>query len=138
MTVSLDWPAAVPLPSFPGYSIKPRPNVDSTDVEIGQARVRRRSTTTTDDFAFQIEMTRAQFAIFEAWFKHRAMEGAAWFNVDLLAGLGLSSCETRFKPRAELSYAARNGERWVVTGTFEVRNRPMMSDAELTVALGGP
>jgi hypothetical protein len=135
MTTTLNWPAAVPLPSIAGYAIKPKPNVDRTEVEIGQARQRRRSTTTTDDIPVRFELNAFQHALFEAWFKERALEGAAWFNVTLLSGLGLQSHEARFKGGEQLTHTPRSGERWVVDATLEVRNRPMLSDADLTIFL---
>jgi hypothetical protein len=135
MATSISWPDALPLPVIQGYGIKPRPNVVRTELDDGPARQRLRSTSTTDEITVTFELTIFQLGLFESWFKNRALGGACWFNVTLLGGIGLSSCEARFKGGADLAYTPRSGERWSVTGTLEVRNRPMLSDSDLTLLL---
>lgn len=135
MSTTLTWPSTLPVPAIAGYGIKPRPNVDRTELEWGQARQRRRSTGTTDEISLQFVATRWQVMLFESWFKNRALEGAAWFNITLLGGTGLVSYEARFKGGSEISYVPINGENWTITATVEVRDRNMLTDDELTVML---
>jgi len=130
MTVSLTWPSQIRLMTVEGYQIKPKPNVVRTDMEVGPARQRRRSTMTTDDMPVVFKMTNWELALFEAWYADKALEGAAWFVIPHLGGVGLVNCEARFKAGQDFVYARLNGERTQVTCTLEVRQRPRLKGAD--------
>lgn len=133
MSVTVNWHPQVPLPTFAGYAFRPRPNIIRTEVEVGPAIQRRRSRRSTDDVAVTLELTAWEMAIFEAWAEEEALEGAVWFNVTLIGGVGLGTCEARLKGGAETVYAARNGARWSVRTTLEVRARPKLSAVDLAL-----
>ncbi|MDP2331804.1 MAG: hypothetical protein Q8M19_14030, partial [Reyranella sp.] len=130
MTLDLSWPATLPLPTMEGYGIEDMPSLIRTDMEAGAPRQRLSSTQARSELVVKWEFTRFQLAIFEAWLRHRARYGATWFNMDYLAGLGLVPCEARFK-NGKVPIKGRNGQRWVVTATLDVRDRPMLDEGSL-------
>ena len=74
-----------------------------------------------------------QFALFEAWYRWAAAEGGAWFEMDLLGGLGLLPQEARFTRQ----FDARpwRGRLWEVTSELEIRARPTLSEGAMTLLL---
>lgn len=78
-------------------------------------------------------MNREQFSLFEAWYKYYAKEGAEWFVVTLLGGLGLLKQEARFTQQFEAKLL--NGYLWEITSELEVRDRPTLSDGALAILL---
>ncbi|HZP98031.1 MAG TPA: hypothetical protein VFB13_00710 [Reyranella sp.] len=135
MTVSLSWPAALPLPSIQGYQLTRKPYVSRTNMDIGPARQRRRSTETLAELTVQLELTSWEQMLFDAWCELRAQNGAQWFNITLLGGRGLETYEARIKAGVDQSDKPRNGERWICTFTLETRSRPMLTSAELDMLL---
>jgi hypothetical protein len=136
MTTSLDWPSTLPLPAIARYQLKPQPNIDRTETDVGPARQRRRSSQTPTEIPVQFELTIWELGVFESWYRYRACEGAAWFNITLLGGIGLSTHEARFKSTETPVYTPHNGATWQVTALLEVRDRPMLSDSDLTLLIG--
>lgn len=137
MTTTLDWPPTLPLPTFEGYGYAPKSPVHRTEMENGEARQRRRFTTTPGRFNIRWRFTDSQFALFEAWVRHKAQEGAVWFNMNLLTGRGLESHEVRFVGQGDNTYDAKShrGGWHVVTATLDARNRPVISEEALDLML---
>lgn len=135
MTVSLSWPAQLPLPSITGYAITRKPYVARTEMDLGPARQRRRSTQTSAEVTVQFELNAWEQMLYDAFVEHKAQNGAAWFNITLLSGRGLESYEARIKTGSDQSDKPRNGERWVCTMTLELRNRPILSEAEFDMLI---
>lgn len=132
------WPAALPLPTLSGgaYSIAPAAGATRTDMEIGPARTRRRSTATPWTVKLQWHLTRFELALFEGWYHGYAAEGAAWFSMTLIAGIGLDTFEIRFLKPYESP--ARSGEIWTVSAEVEARDPPHLDQDALDVLLDSP
>lgn len=140
MTTAISWPTdRLSLPLVPGYAIEPADGVARTDMEAGPARHRRRWTTTPTIFQASWLFTRYELAIFEGWFLHIGDEGAAWFEIPLLSGLGLVTHEARF--RGPYKAVPRNGgptanaELWTVTAPMEIRDRPILDAGATAIVL---
>jgi hypothetical protein len=127
------------LPVIPGYAIEPQDPIARTDMEAGPARHRRRWTTTPTVFQATFVFTRYELAIFEGWFVHVADEGAAWFNIPLLSGLGVVLHEARF--RSPYRAVPNNGggtvnsELFTVTVAMEIRLRPILDAGATAIVL---
>lgn len=126
------WPAQLPHPALTGYSLEPQSAFIRSDMDAGPARQRRRYTAVPTQVSAQVTLTREQFALFEAWYEHRIQSGAAWFDAPIDNGLGVQSVSTRFVSPWKAS--AQGGGRYLVQMSWETRDRPVMSDAELTAA----
>lgn len=95
------FPEKLPYPTTEGYAIKPGEAIVRTDMEAGPARQRRRYEQTPSKISVRWVMNREQFSLFEAWYKYYAKEGAEWFVITLLGGLGLLKQEARFTQQFE-------------------------------------
>lgn len=123
MTVTVFWPEErIPLPLKQGYVLEPKPNVIRTEVEVGPDRARRRSTQTPTEVTVVWELTQWQLMLFQGFYKHQAMEGAAWFGIPLLTTLGVATCEAQFK--GKLSAPKQRGDLWLINATLVVREIP--------------
>lgn len=134
MTLDLSWPPTLPLPSLPGYGIDDDPKIIATEMDAGSSRQRRTSTQASSELTVQWDFKLFEYAIFEGWLRHRANYGATWFNITYLAGLGLVTCEARFQKGKALA-KFRNGQRVTVTAKLAVRDRPMLTDDDLTLLI---
>ena len=114
----IKFPQHLPLPTISGYSIKPDDAIIRTDMESGPARQRRRFTQTPSKIAVRWVMNQEQFSLFEAWYKFHAKEGAEWFDIQLLGGLGLLEQEARFIQQFEAGLY--KGLLWEITAELEI------------------
>ena len=127
------WPDRLPLPTIAGYGMTPADTILRTEMESGNTRTRRRFTRTIARVTAAWVMRDDQYMIFEAWFEHRALGGAAWFSARLYGGMGTHAQEARFVQPYQATPLI--GDRWQITATLEVRNRPMLSDGGLSIAM---
>lgn len=132
MTVDLAWPARLPLPSMTGYGIEDDLKVERSPMESGTERERVTSTAITSSIQVQWKFTLFEYAIFESWLVNRAR--GRWFSMTYLGGLGLVACEARIQ-KGKAPSKFQNGARVTVTATLDVRDRPMLSDADLTLLI---
>jgi hypothetical protein len=130
---TLSWPATLPPPTVQGYGIRPGEAILRTEMEAGPARQRKRFTQVPSRIAVRWLMKREQFALFEAWYRWRAKEGGAWFEVELLGGLGLQVHEARFTRQFDAKLIG--GLLWEVTSELEIRERPVLTEDALAIAL---
>ncbi|MDD9876530.1 MAG: hypothetical protein OXR84_03715 [Magnetovibrio sp.] len=129
----VSWPTTLPLPTIEGYGVHPGEAILRTEMEAGPARQRRRFTQVPSRISVRWVLRRDQFALFEAWYRWHAREGGAWFEIDLLGGIGLSAHEARFTRQFEA--ALQPGNRWRVTSELEIRERPVLTEDALAIAL---
>ena len=128
------WPATLPLPTVQGYSVQPGEAIVRTEMEAGLARHRRRFTNVPTKVVVRWLMRRDQYAIFEAWYRWKAQEGAHWFTITLLGGLGLLNQEARFTRQFSARLTA-GGMLWDITSELEIRERPVLDEGMLNLLL---
>lgn len=96
------WPATLPSPHVQGYSISPGDQTVRSDMEVGLARVRRRTSARNDQISLSWVMSDTQIATFRAWFDGTGTNdlfgGSVWFNGLYLpeGDGGLSAPDCRF------------------------------------------
>ena len=118
------WPSTLPLPTTEGYDLAPADQTVRTDMEVGAARVRRRSAARNDLVAVRWVLTDDQLEDFRDWFDDPddAAGGTAWFTGLSLAlgGGGLTTdAECRFVGPWQAS--SLGGTIWQVSARLEVR-----------------
>lgn len=116
------WPATLPNPKSSTYKINPVDQTVRTEMEVGYARQRRRTSDRADTVDVQWLFTDAQLDTFRTWFESGtdAQGGAAWFTVTLYLGnTGSSSVTARFFGPPSIT-AASCADHWNVTGKLEV------------------
>lgn len=127
------YPSVLPLPQTTGYGQTPKNNTLRTEMESGNARQRKRFTSSPTEYSATFRFTQDQFAIFEAWYKHQANEGANYFEIELLGGLGLQVQEARFTQQYDAPIIS--GNTWEVNTVLEIRERKTLTAEELAVTL---
>jgi len=132
--MSIIWPQTLPLPTVQGYSVQPGEAILRTEMDAGLARQRRRFTNVPTKVQVRWIMRRDQYAVFEGWYRWKAREGANWFYVTLLGGLGLLEQEARFT-RQFTSQLVAGGTLWEVTSELEIRERPVLDEGLLNLLL---
>lgn len=130
----ITWPQTLPLPTVQGYVVQPGDSILRTEMEAGLARQRRRFTDVPTKVSVRWIMRRDQYAIFEGWYRWHAKEGANWFAITLLGGLGLLEQEARFT-RQFSSRLLAGGTLWEVTSELEIRERPVLDEGLLNLLL---
>lgn len=131
--MAISFPEHLPYPTVEGYSIRPDEAIIRTEMESGPARQRRRYTQTPSKIGVKWIFSPEQFAVFESWYKYRAREGAEWFNITLLGGLGLTEQEARFTEQFEAGLI--NGYLWQITSQLEIRDRPTLSEDAMDIVI---
>jgi hypothetical protein len=129
----IKWPDTLPLPTIQGYSVQPNDSILRTEMEAGPARQRRRFTQTPTRVSVRWVMRQDQFALFESWYRFQAREGGAWFDIELLGGLGLIEQEARFTRQFQAQLFA--GVLWEVSSELEIRERPVLDEGLLALLL---
>lgn len=127
-----NWPSTLPAPQYAGYSLKPTQAFLRTNMDAGPARQRRRFSVVPTTVPVSFVLSEEGFATFQAWWHFTISDGAGWFNVSLLNGKGMTTCEARFTGAYESSLVGRD---WAVSGTLEVRAMPTLTEAELATRL---
>lgn len=127
------WPETLPLPTVEGYGIQPGDAILRTEMEAGPARQRRRFTQVPSRVSVRWIMRRDQFALFEAWYRWQAKEGGAWFEIELLGGLGLLIQEARFTRQFQAQLLG--GTLWEIRSELEIRERPVLDEGLLNLLL---
>ena len=131
--MTIYFPTHLPYPTTDGYLIKPDEAIVRTDMEAGPARQRRRYTQTPSKISVRWIMNREQFSLFESWYRFYAKEGAEWFVITLLGGLGMLEQEARFTKQFDAKLL--KGVLWEITSELEIRDRPTLSDGALGILL---
>lgn len=107
------------------YQANPQDQVVRTQMEVGTARARLRSTAQIDRVTVQWLFTDAQMATFRTWWHQDSVSGGAasgtsWFTITLAAGqTGLTAVTARFLQPYQAQAGA--GLLWTVQGELEVR-----------------
>jgi len=130
----ITWPQTLPLPTVQGYGVQPGEAILRTEMEAGLARQRRRFTDVPTKVSVRWIMRRDQYAIFEGWYRWHARQGASWFAITLLGGLGLLEQEARFT-RQFSSRLLAGGTLWEITSELEIRERPVLDEGLLNLLL---
>lgn len=131
---TITWPSTLPLPTVEGYNVQPGDALIRTEMDSGLARHRRRFTDVPTKVSVRWIMRRDQYAIFEGWYRWHAKEGANFFTINLLGGLGLLDQEARFT-RQFTSKLLAGGTLWAVQSELEIRQRPVLDEGATNIVL---
>lgn len=118
------WPSTLPAYALiSGYALNPVDQTIRTDMEVGTARVRRRTAARYDMLKLSWVFTDAQLATFRTWFDDAttgAAGGAGWFNMSVAVGeTGLTSHTCRFVGAPQI--VPIEGMNWQVSASVEVK-----------------
>lgn len=115
--------ATWPLPSVRptgAISFAPVDQTVRTEMEVGTARVRRRTKSRNDILTTTWLMTDSQVTTFRTWFDVDINGGALWFTISLPIGSTVAkSVSARFKGTYTFDHVG--GTYWKINGTLEIR-----------------
>jgi hypothetical protein len=119
----------LPLPLKDSYTIKPKSGVIKSQMESGFAKHRRITTASPTLITLKWSFTYSEFATFQAWVMYDAKNGAEWFDITLLAGLGMVIHKARFTDSEGVYTASLNTStnKWDVSANVEVQYQPVLS-----------
>lgn len=127
------WPSALPTPTLQGYGVSPAAAVQRSPFEIGAARVYRRTRQPLAEVSVAWAMDNFQQALFDSFQRLTLLEGQHWFGVTLAFPSGEATAVARFK--GSLGMRFLGGERWLISATLELTQRPTLTEAELDALL---
>ena len=116
------WPITLPRTLATGYDLNPVDPSIRTDMEVGAARTRRRTSARNDKVGVNWIFSDSEMAIFRDWFDDPAQcaGGSAWFATKLALGTGgVVAVEARFV--GIWKSVVIPPLMWSVTATLEVR-----------------
>lgn len=116
------YPATLPPPTLPDYGLQPADPVARSSIEAGRRAARERFLVMPTRVPVRWIFTEAEFAVFEAWWRHVVLDGAAWFDIALANGQGITTVATQFAEdwRAD----ALGGGDYSVAAVLHVRAMP--------------
>lgn len=116
------YPSTLPKPITRGFQLQAGDMTVRTDMEVGAARVRRRTAARNDRLNVSMLFNDSQMAAFRTWFEQptEADGGAAWFDVTIPSGDGgATALEARFVGAYQAT--AGGALTWQVSAQWEVR-----------------
>jgi hypothetical protein len=119
-----NYPTTLPNVQMDDYAFKPGNTNIRTEMETGLAKVRRRFISAPTEIKVVWQFTIAQLAIFEKFYEVDCLNGANWFYISLVNGMGQTTYLARFKDTYEAKASHREFG-WSVSATLEVLTRPL-------------
>ena len=80
------------------------------------------------------ELTVEQAAVFDGFHHWRGRDGAQWFELPVHGGIGFVATDCRFA--GDLDWSPRAGGGWQVAAPLELRERAILTAAELALLQG--
>lgn len=124
------WPAQLPRPLLAGASLEQTSAFVRSEMDVGPARQRRRTSAAPLTQQASVMFNTAQFRLFQAWYRYRIDDGAAWFEAPFVDnGFGPELVEVRFTEGWRSEPQGRGLYR--VSMTLEVRAVPSLTPEQL-------
>lgn len=114
--MSIEWPASLPQCPVRGRQRSPQANVIAFGTEVGEGKVRRRSTARTKRMPMTFVLTRAQALIFEAFFEDDLADGALTFTMK--DSVDQTTRSWRFDPQSPYSLDERASGKWSLSANL--------------------
>ena len=121
---TINFPTTLPGVQMTNYGFKPGNSMIRTEMDTGLARQRRRYVASPTEFMVSWDFDMKQLGIFEKFYQNDCQAGSAWFNINLVNGVGQTSYVARF---VEPYNAQTTGREflWNVKAKLEVIGRPL-------------
>lgn len=115
------FPSNLPSPLVDGYAVSPVDQTARTDMEVGSARVRRRTFSTNDKVSLSWVFTDVEYQQFRVWHQSVIAGGASWFDIYLHTGQASPNVEARFVGPYKVAMVSARLI-WKVSADLEIRN----------------
>jgi hypothetical protein len=118
------WPEhKLPCPLLGGWQVETKPATIRTSDQPGLAQQRNRSRNAISEASAAWELEGEQPALFDAFLRHRACDGARWISFPLVQAQGTSATDVRFM--GEVEWTPHGLGKWAVSAPLEIRERPV-------------
>jgi hypothetical protein len=137
MTALIQWPANTlpPGPFDADYAYTPGDSRVRTTLEQGTPRQRRKTLTALDVYQLRWQFAAEQYEIFRGFVDTALSGGGGWFAIDVFVDVDYANLPARFV-KGSFDRRSRAGGRFEVTAQLEVKDVPVMSEADLEAAIG--
>lgn len=116
------WPESLPqCVLLEGYRERPSSGVLSSEMDVGPAKTRRRSTATTTRLPVMVTLSNEQLGIFEDWFNQDVAGGALPFDWERPRTHQIVQARIVGDPPYELRPLASGSEYWRLSMTLEIQ-----------------
>lgn len=119
------WPTTLPRPTVDAYALTLGDPVARTAIGTGRRQARERFARPGTEIAVRWVFSEVELAVFEAWYRYIARDGAAWFDCELADGQGVVTWGAQFAEKWRL--AAGAGLSYAVSAKLWVRARPVVA-----------
>ncbi len=133
--ISPFWPSALPEPTLQGYSVSTGVSITRAAMDFGAPRAYRRTRRPLVDVTVVWQLDSWEQKLLDGFYTSVVGEGGLWFGIPLaFPGVaGLANVSARFKDKCAFKNIAF--DRWQVSSTLEVLQRPVMDADALTALL---
>ena len=122
------YPDFLPGPLLAGYTLNQQSNLLRSEMDSGQARVRRRFANVPSTISATWTFTAEQSAWFEYFIDDSLSGGIAWFEMPIKSPFGISICALRFISSPLESCSPLSPTRWQYKANIELKTRPTLSE----------
>ncbi len=130
----ISYPTFLPGPLLSGYALNQQSNLLRSELDSGQARVRRRFKNVPSIIASTWTFTAEQSAFFEEFIETTLGGGVEWFEMQIKSPLGIRTELVRFIENPMEACTTLSPTRWQYKATIELKKRNTLS----TVPAGDP
>ena len=117
------WPATLPVLQRAGFSVKDSPNLITTPMEAGPARVESVAADFGSELKGKTLLTAAQAKTLRNFHRVNINNGADWFEMSVDSGGGYALHQVRIK-KGQMQLRQR-GLMWELSLTLEIIARPV-------------
>lgn len=128
----MDYPASLPAMTISGYAVRAGSLVERVTDNVASVSQRRRVVNVPSAVTGRWVFTGAQMVVFRDWLRANH-NGVHWSDISVIVGAGIKTVSVRLIESYEATIVA--GDKWEVTAEFEIRNLPLITEAELDAIL---
>ncbi len=128
------YPSFLPGPLLAGYTLNQQANLLRSEMDSGQARVRRRFKNVPSIIASTWLFTAEQASLFEDFIENTLDGGAAWFEMPVKTPVGMQTGTLRFVESPLEACTPLSIKLWQYTAKVELKTRPNLT----TIAAADP
>lgn len=130
----IEYPSYLPGPMLAGYTLNQQSNLLRSNLDSGQARVRRRFKRVPTIIASTWLFSSEQAALFEEFIENELLGAVAWFELPIKTPVGIQTAALRFVESPLEACSPAGMTRWQYKAKIEVQIRPNLT----TLSAGDP
>lgn len=122
----IQYPSVLPGPLLSGHALNKTPNILRTEMDSGQARVRRRFKSVPTIMPSTWLFTQEEAARFEWFIENTLMGAVAWFEMPVKTPIGMRKGILRFVNNPIENCKPTSPKKWQYQANVELKIRPVL------------